>query len=172
MWRNKNPYTLLTGVQLVLALYKISCMTNNWILGMLPPQMYTIIGVNQELVSSVYINSSTNQFWHNCTPRCYTALKKNYCNVKKSQVCIEGQSSFVYFLNSKPRGPFPGQGRKEAGWDFQLVKLESKSCLTWKFSIPNNHSRLWNVNRYSCKIIILCCYVISWNICNKKMFAV
>ena len=42
---------------------------------------YQIIGVNQELVSLVYIDSSTNQFWHNCTLRCYTALKKNYCNM-------------------------------------------------------------------------------------------
>ena len=90
MWRNKNPYTLLTGVQFVLALYKISCMINNWILGMLPPQMYTIIGVNQELVSSVYINSSTNQFLQNCTLRYYTALKKNYCNMPQ-----------VFFFNWK-----------------------------------------------------------------------
>ena len=54
MWRNKNPYTLLTGV---LTLYKISCMTNNWILGILPPQMYTIVYKNymQDILSRLFV---------------------------------------------------------------------------------------------------------------------
>ena len=72
MWRNKNPYKHLTGV---LTLYKISCMTNNWILGILPPQMYTIVYKNymQDILIRLFV--LTKSWYLLCT---LTAVPINF----------------------------------------------------------------------------------------------